>query len=394
MAKSVEALIKPELLVWARESAGLSKEIVADKLRIKPEKLDEWEKGDKRPSIKQLRKLGQIYKRPIAVFYLPEKPLDFQPLRDFRRISGALSFKNTSQLNFEIRRALFRRQSALNLLDDLNDQVREFPFKIATSDNPEMAGAKIREILGISFDVQSEWVSDYQAFNWWRAAAERNGVLVFQCSRINVEEMRGFSISQFPLPVVSLNISDTPKGKIFSLLHEFVHLMLRESGICDLQEDYERHPAEQQFEIFCNHVAGAALVPKDYLLGERIVATKRNIEEWADDELLTLSKKFKVSKEVILRRLLITGYATERFYRLKRQQLLEEYEKLKKKPGGFVPPYMKVISGAGLTFVRLVLNGYYQEKITSSDLSDYLEVNLRHLPKIEREATLKFGVAH
>jgi Zn-dependent peptidase ImmA (M78 family) len=170
--------------------------------------------------------------------------------------------------------------------------------------------------------------------------------------------------------------------------------MLGESGICDIQEEYRRHPAEQEFEVFCNHVAGATLVPKEYLLNESIVASKSNIEEWTDDELTALSRKFKASREVILRRLLINSRTTERFYRLKREQFQKEYEKFKKKPEGFAPPYLKVISGAGLTFVRLVLNSYHQEKITSSDLSDYLEINLKHLPKIESEATMKFGEAY
>jgi Zn-dependent peptidase ImmA (M78 family) len=170
--------------------------------------------------------------------------------------------------------------------------------------------------------------------------------------------------------------------------------MLGESGICDIQEEYQRHPSEQEFEVFCNNAAGAALVPKEYLLNESIVVAKSDIEAWTDDELTALSRKFKASREVILRRLLISGRTTEQFYRFKHEQFQVEYEIFKKKPEGFVPPYLKAISGAGLTFVRLVLNGYHQEKITSSDLSDYLEIKLKHLPKIESEATLKFGAAY
>ncbi|HIE32376.1 MAG TPA: hypothetical protein EYP67_08410 [Methanosarcinales archaeon] len=50
---------------------------------------------------------------------------------------------------------------------------------------------------------------------------------------------------------------------------------------------------------------------------------------------------------------------------------------------GFAPPDIMAISRAGRAFVKLVLDSYYQEKITSSDLSDYLGVKLTHLPKIE-----------
>jgi Zn-dependent peptidase ImmA (M78 family)/transcriptional regulator with XRE-family HTH domain len=318
MAKRVEALIKPELLVWARDSAGLSQDAVANKLHVTPEKLDAWEKGEKRPTVKQLRKLGQIYRRPLAVFYLQEKPIDFQPLHDFRRIDGLLSLKNTAQLNFEIRRAVFRRQAALALLEDLNEKPPALHPKINIPDDPETVGFKIRGLLGLSLEEQLQWSTDYEAFNWWRAAIEHDGVLVFQCSGIKTEEMRGFSITLFPLPVIGLNIKDTPRGRIFSLLHEFTHIMIGESGICDIQEESQRRPAEQEFEVFCNHVAGAALVPKEYLLSERIVATKSDIEAWTDNELAVLSRKFNVSREVILRRLLINRRTTEGFYRFKR----------------------------------------------------------------------------
>jgi len=79
MSKRIEAIVKPDLLIWARESAGFTKEDAANKLRIKLQRLEDWEAGASRPTIKQLRKLGQLYKRPIAVFYLDEKPTDFQP---------------------------------------------------------------------------------------------------------------------------------------------------------------------------------------------------------------------------------------------------------------------------------------------------------------------------
>src|SRR5208337_4395004 len=132
------------------------------------------------------------------------------------------------------------RQAALTLLDDLNEKPPDLHPKINFPDNPETVGLKIRDLLGISLEDQLEWSTDYQAFNWWRAAIERNGVLVFQCSGIKTEEMRGFSITLFPMPVIGLNIKDAPKGRIFSLLHEFTHIMLGESGICDIQEEYTR----------------------------------------------------------------------------------------------------------------------------------------------------------
>jgi Zn-dependent peptidase ImmA (M78 family)/DNA-binding XRE family transcriptional regulator len=384
MSKRIDAIVKPDLLIWARESAGFTKEGAADKLGIKLQKLEDWEDGAGRPTIKQLRRLGQLYKRPIAVFYLDEKPTDFQPLRDFRRISGSIGFQQPVQLNFEIRQAIYRRQVALNLIEDLYGEPPRFKHEISITDDPEMVGSQIRDILNIDFEKQKKASGKYGAFNLWRAAIESVGVLVFQSTGVDVAEMRGFSINEFSLPVIVLNSGDAPNGRIFTLLHEFAHIMLKEGGICDLNEDYDLPPEKQRIEIFCNRVAGAALIPKQELLNEDIVIRKTDKNIWTNDELSTLAKQFKVSEEVVLRRLLICGLTTNSFYTTKRHEFRKRYEMISKKPrDGFAPPDILAISRAGRAFVKLVLDSYYQEKITSSDLSDYLGVKLTHISKIE-----------
>ena len=49
------------------------------------------------------------------------------------------------------------------------------------------------------------------------------------------------------------------------MLHEFAHLMVRVSGVSDLETDERRPPEDQRIEVFCNHVAAAALMPKESL---------------------------------------------------------------------------------------------------------------------------------
>ena len=50
-------MIKPALLVWARNSAGLDQAAVSAKLKVPLDKLKKWEAGEARPSIAQLRKV-------------------------------------------------------------------------------------------------------------------------------------------------------------------------------------------------------------------------------------------------------------------------------------------------------------------------------------------------
>lgn len=92
----VEALITPALLVWARETAGFDIPTAAKKIGVQPDRLAGWEQGQRRPSIPQLRKLANVYKRPIAVFYLPEPPAAEAVIRDFRRLPGSVTGSEVS----------------------------------------------------------------------------------------------------------------------------------------------------------------------------------------------------------------------------------------------------------------------------------------------------------
>jgi len=88
MGRSIPALVKPALLAWARERSGLHLEKVSARAKISPTLLRAWEDGTEQPSIAQVRKLGEIYKRPLAVFFLQEPPKDFDAQREFRRLPG------------------------------------------------------------------------------------------------------------------------------------------------------------------------------------------------------------------------------------------------------------------------------------------------------------------
>ncbi len=383
--------MKPELLVWARDSAQLTVEQAAKKAQVSAERLGSWECGESRPTIGQLRKLGRVYKRPLAVFYLPKPPKLFQALHDFRRLPQDLVGKESPQLAFEIRRARYRREIAVDLYQELaGEEPKSFSATATVDEDSEAVASRLREHLGVKRDEGASWKTLYDAFNRWRAALEDTGVLVFQASDIEVSEMRGFSISEPLFPVVVVNIKDALSARIFSMLHETTHLMLHEGSLCDVLDELSF--TQERIEVFCNRVAGAVLVPKEWLLEEDVVREQKD-PRWPDEAIALLAQRYRVSREVVLRRLLVLGRTTEDFYKKKRKELQEEFEAqqeevLQRKAlgleVGFAPPYRMAVSLAGPFFVRLVLNSYRQEKITSNDLSSFLEVRLKHVPKIEQ----------
>ena len=114
--------------------------------------------------------------------------------------------------------------------------------------------------------------------------------------------------------------------------------------------------------------------------------------EWNESEIATLAHQFCVSREVVLRRMLIIGLTNESFYMRKRKEYNEEYRQRKlaeaesqdDKQSGFAPHYRMVIRRNGKSFTRLVFDAYNQENITLSDVADYLDVKINHLLNIEQ----------
>lgn len=386
MPKRVPALVNPDLLVWARENAGYSVSDAASKLKVKVEQLSSWEDGELRPSIPQLRKVGHLYRRPIAVFYLPERPKDFAAIKDYRRFPDEL-LESSPAIILQIRKAYERREIALELLDAQGETPREFTLKGSQGEDPEVLAGKMRSFLGLDIDRQLEWRTDYDALNYWRQALESRGALVCQAVDVDPQAMRGFSIVEFPLPVLTANIKDPPVARVFTLAHELVHVLLRKGGLCDFSEAKRILAQNDHVEVFCNRVAGAALVPRHDLLRHPTVRCKEaGSESWSNAEISSLASRYKVSREALVRRLLILDRTTIGFYRAKREEYQAEFaSKKKEKRKGFAPPDRMAVAQAGLRFTGLVLETYRAGRITSADASEYLGVRLKHLPKI-REA--------
>ena len=82
------ALITSSVIKWAREKSYYTLEIAAKKIGVNSEKLKEWEIGKSLPTMTQAQKMSQVYRRPLAAFYLPHPPKDFPLLKDFRTVEG------------------------------------------------------------------------------------------------------------------------------------------------------------------------------------------------------------------------------------------------------------------------------------------------------------------
>jgi Zn-dependent peptidase ImmA (M78 family)/transcriptional regulator with XRE-family HTH domain len=400
MAARTKASNTPALITWARETAGFSVADAAERLGVSEDQLREWESTsvENAPSIPQLRKMAALFKRPLAVFFLSEVPTRFAVMRDLRRLPGTGPRHFSPALQIEIRASSERRELALELASDLEEPIKPFQLSAKITDAPEAVGQTIRTSLRVTDDLQFKWkdVDGRAAFNAWRSRIEEFGVLVFQTTTFASEEASGFAISAEELPVIAVNRRDPLTRRTFSLLHEFAHLMVRISGVSELETDVARPPEDQKIEVFCNHVAAATLVPKESLLAQSIVKGRGpKSASWKDDEISDLARLFGVSREAMLRRLLKFERTTQEFYSLKRALYNSEYQAMRKRDKDQPKKEMKrnmpveTVSNFGRPLVRMLLENYHQDRLTLSALSGFLNLKVKHIPKLEQVAGVR-----
>lgn len=390
MTKSFEVHVEPSVLKWARITAGWTVDDIGAKLHKSGRLVESWESGDGNPTLHQLVSLADYYKRPLAALLLPEPPEEPPLPHDFRSLQVGKVSEITPKTRFAMRRARRLQSIAKDLIEETPIDISQRIGNATISDNPESLAQKIRGVLGIEIQVQMGWKDTKEALNQWIYSIEALEILVFQMS-IPIEDARAFSLFDNEIPVIVINTKeDSLNAKIFSLFHELGHLILSKDGICDPGAYSESSKKAKSIEAFCNRFAGAFLVPMDQLINHNYVKDVKNPCEWQDKTLKKISKDFKVSQEVILRRLLLAGLATDEFYKNKRKewsvwdQKTREKAREKKSTGGSRDISRECIQQNGGALISLILDSYQSKKITKSDVADYLGIKLKYLPDVER----------
>ena len=315
MARSIPALVRPEILVWARESSHISIDLAAARLKIEDHELIEWETGNSAPSIAKLRELADTYKRPLASFFLSEPPPIVDVVKDFRRLHGSQSGSWSTALAGAIRRAESQRIGLLEVLE-IQDETPSSLWRIASQGSSSLPRA-MRTLLAEN-SLTSRPSASGKPTDWfihWSSALEQVGILVITTSGVAPTEARGFSLYNEDLPVIAVNGSEHFNGRIFSLMHEYAHLLLNSSGLCDFHEKREGTDVDA-LEVECNRIASEILLPPNKFKEREIVRTAPDgFADWSIHALRDEARHFGVSPEVILRRLLALGKTTSDFYK-------------------------------------------------------------------------------
>ena len=378
------APINPRVLVWARQDSGWAREDVAKKLAIKVERLESWESGEKKPTVRQVQNLAKFLHRPLSIFFQPNPP-DLPPLSaEYRRLPHVTPGAESPTLRLALRQMINRRQAALVLFDELGVAIPAFRGVAHLSETPAVVGQRLRGFLGLEDSTQLAWASEWQAWRAWRAAVEAAGVLVFQFAKVELEEVRGLSLLDAPLPVVGINSKErVPEAKAFTLLHEVVHLMLA-AGHEELPASQEKRTGAQWMDIerFAESAASHALLPES-LLQAYAAPLLGNAGQWTLQEVRRLARRFWITPLAMATRLRESRLMTWGRYNAWRDEWQDYLATLPKRSGGFATPAEKTFNRYGRPFVQLVLEAMSINRITSVDAARYLDLKFQHFDQLK-----------
>ncbi|BBZ51774.1 XRE family transcriptional regulator [Mycobacterium heidelbergense] len=396
---SIPAPVETSVLRWARESCGLTELAAARKLNLPDDRVAKWETGQAVPTIAQLRKAAEVYKRSLAVFFLSEPPEGFDTLRDFRRLDGAGSTQWSPELHEEFRRAHIQREFALELAEtDDRDTPTTWRIPVSADDSDVEIAARIRGTLTEvgPLPIPTGSLNPYEHLNAWVSAIEASGVLVLATrgGKVAVGEMRGMCLYFDVLPVIVLNGGDYPRPRLFSLLHEFTHLVLHTEGLCDVTADDRPRTADRSLEARCNAIAAAVLMPAAAVRARPEVLARTEIpSSWDYESLRPIAAYFGVSAEAFLRRLSTLGIVSVELYRQRRAEFIaaheDEAERTRTSGGDW---YRNTVRDLGKAYVRAVADAHRRRVIDSNTAAVYLDAKVSQIQRLAQSAELRNAV--
>lgn len=255
--------VSPTVLEWAIDQAGIEPESIHRRFP----KWYEWLAGEYQPTLNQLEALAATAGVPFGYLLLDQPPALTLPIRDFREgFAGPV------------------REPSTNLLAVMNQSIRRQDWYLGYAHDNSLptvglvragrgrdvldAAAQLRQEL--DFEVSARTGSWDTAKKHLIRAFEKLGGLTVVTSMVanntrrplDPDEFRGFTLVDKQAPLVFVNARQTLNGQIFTLAHEFAHVLHGTSGIS--LEDPAGEP-QSEVERWCNAVASEFLVPRSDL---------------------------------------------------------------------------------------------------------------------------------
>ncbi len=344
--------VEPRLLRWARERASLTPAELAQKIGVRRvETLTAWFETGELP-LKKLETIARKTHVPLGYLFLEEPPEELLPIPDYRTVRGTGVQKASAELIDTLYACAERQAWYRDYLTDLDAMPLEFLGQYSLLSDPMDVAAHIRDVIGWTAEARATESNLELVIGHFANVIENVGVLVMRNGVVgnnthrplNPDEFRGFAMFDPLAPLIFVNAADSKVAQMFTLAHELAHIWIGHSALSDV-----RITSDKPLERFCNQVAAEVLVP-----AEEFSQEWKGLDE-DGTELHRLSRKFRVSRFVILIRALESGLISRAQYRAREEIERNREFRSSSDSGGGGNFYYTQRSRLGRRFARAVL---------------------------------------
>lgn len=363
----VDVTVSRDILEWVISSIRME-----DISSAVTKRLLQWYNGETIPTFNQVEETSRATGIPLGYFFLTTPPKEDLSLLEYRTIDSLALQKPSRNLIDTIHSMEQIQDWAKEELTSAGMPPLDFVGSLRDNSQLHIFVSKVRELLDLPVDwfVQSKKPDD--SFRHIRMKVSETGVIVMMSGivgnnthrALSIDEFRAFAIVDEYAPLIFINSNDSSNGRLFSLLHEFVHILMGENNF--FNDRYSAHSQVDTTETICNAVAAEILVP------DNLFVTKWNEEIRQSDEetaISTLAKFFKCGITVIARKALDHQYITKQLYTKIAQLAVQHYNEYRKKaketPGGDF--YKTAASRIDQRFFRMLVGSVAEGRTLYSD---------------------------
>lgn len=364
-----------QALRYYRDQVFLSVDELAKKTAVSANKIQEAEQSDT-----PIFKLSQLEKIAKALF-VPAIDLCLDELNT-KNLPAIVDFRNNPDLSLHsysyqsiIHEAYEQRENYLLVLQTLDEEPKSFNLELTGVDAVADAN-DIRAYFNIESNQEKLTLSSGdEYYNAWRKLIESKDVLVFEKPRVNIKS-DGLALYYPVCPTIVLFSSGQHYSRrLFTLIHELVHLGLKQSRLDGSVYSLDEHDEER----YCNAVAGYVLAPELEL--QKYWDSSLPLNE----SIKRIRKQLKISKPAIVMQL----YMTKRISQTELNRVLNEFEQeyAPKSTGQPRSPSKdsSTLKQYGKVFVQNVISAFWQDSISLATAQQILNLNPQKYPLAFKE---------
>ncbi|MCQ9328019.1 ImmA/IrrE family metallo-endopeptidase [Pelistega suis] len=321
--------------------------------------------GEKSPSFAQISTIAKKLNIPTGLLLLNKtinldnKRLEFRTLHSTQR----------NDMSEELRDTILDMESKQSFLREQIDYSLDFVGAYSIQDNIQTVATDICKLLNISPGFQKEIQKD-KILSVLKEKINSIGVFVFFNGKVgdnthrplSLDEFRGFVLADKKAPIIFINQKDESiNGKVFTLLHELVHLFIGTNEIFTIVDTGTF--TFDKTEAFINKVTAEILLPEEIF--SHAVAKLENIE--SDDNIKMLADMFRVSVLTIIRRLYSLDFISQKTFLLKNESFSTQFKNKKKPSSGGGNYNNNLAFRIDKNFFKYVQQALQQQKISYTD---------------------------